>query len=260
MSGWLNDTDGDSLTYSASSRPQGVSFDSQTQTFSWTPDEAGTYPNVHFEVSDGELTDSEDIPITINSVNQPPVADAGPDQTANQGDTVELDGSGSTDSDGMIVSYEWDFGDGSPTETGQTVSYIYSAAGTYTATLTVTDDDGDVDMDTAQVTVNPVAPVTEEFSFSGNISRGEEEAHIVTISTPGATSMSIKLTWSGWGDLVLRIYNPSGLLAKEVDQNTWRWSEETIIENLEPGDWQVTTYAKRTGKSVSYSLQGVINY
>lgn len=37
----------------------------------------------------------------------PPVADAGPDQTVTEGDTVNLDGSNSSDSDGTIVSYAW---------------------------------------------------------------------------------------------------------------------------------------------------------
>lgn len=44
--------------------------------------------------------------------NQPPVADAGPDYEVNEGDVVELNGTGSYDPDGAIVSYEWDFGDG----------------------------------------------------------------------------------------------------------------------------------------------------
>jgi len=60
------DSDGDPLTYSASNLPSGANFDSGTRTFSWTPryDQAGVY-TVHFEVSDGELTDSEDITITV---------------------------------------------------------------------------------------------------------------------------------------------------------------------------------------------------
>ncbi|MFC1894166.1 dockerin type I domain-containing protein [Chloroflexota bacterium] len=46
--------------------PDGANFDADTQTFSWTPryDQAGVY-TVHFEVSDGELADSEDIAITV---------------------------------------------------------------------------------------------------------------------------------------------------------------------------------------------------
>jgi len=63
-----SDPDGDTLTYSASNLPQGASF--ANQTLSWTPDysQAGTYHNVHFQVSDGSLTDSEDITITVNDV------------------------------------------------------------------------------------------------------------------------------------------------------------------------------------------------
>ena len=52
---------------------------------------------------------------------------------------VSFDASGSSDSDGSIASYQWDFGDGS-NGTGKTVSHTYVAAGSYTATLTVTDD------------------------------------------------------------------------------------------------------------------------
>ena len=65
------DPDGDSLTYSASNLPSGASFDPSTQTFSWTPAQAGTYAGIHFEVSDGELTDSEDMTITVSTVSPP---------------------------------------------------------------------------------------------------------------------------------------------------------------------------------------------
>lgn len=54
---------------------------------------------------------------------------------------VQFDGSSSSDSDGSIVSYQWDLGDGS-TATGAQVTHTYSAAGTFTAKLTVTDNDG----------------------------------------------------------------------------------------------------------------------
>jgi hypothetical protein len=55
----------DSLTYSASNLPQGASFDPQTRTSSWTPDEAGIYPSAHFETPDSSLIDSEDLIITV---------------------------------------------------------------------------------------------------------------------------------------------------------------------------------------------------
>ena len=60
------DPDGDNLIYAALNLPSGASFDAQTQTFTWTPSNVGSYNNVHFEISDGELTDSEDITITVS--------------------------------------------------------------------------------------------------------------------------------------------------------------------------------------------------
>jgi len=65
------DADGGQLVYSASNLPEGASFDPGTRTFSWTPryDQAGVY-TVHFEVSDGELTDAEDVTITVVQLNE----------------------------------------------------------------------------------------------------------------------------------------------------------------------------------------------
>ena len=52
---------------------------------------------------------------------------------------VAFDGSGSSDPDGSISSYAWDFGDGS-TGVGVTISHTYLTAGNFAATLTVTDN------------------------------------------------------------------------------------------------------------------------
>lgn len=52
---------------------------------------------------------------------------------------VSFDGSGSYDPDGSIVSYQWDFGDGS-TAVGETAAHTYTVAGIFTVTLTVKDD------------------------------------------------------------------------------------------------------------------------
>jgi hypothetical protein len=64
-----SDPDGNPLTYSISNLPSGASFSPSTRTFTWTPDydQAGTYQDVHFSVSDGSLNDSEDITITVNN-------------------------------------------------------------------------------------------------------------------------------------------------------------------------------------------------
>jgi PKD repeat protein len=58
------------------------------------------------------------------------------------GQAVSFNGSASTDPDGSIASYSWNFGDGSPAGTGPAPSHTYAALGTYMATLTVEDISG----------------------------------------------------------------------------------------------------------------------
>lgn len=87
------------------------------------------------------------------SSNNPPQANAGANKTSKVGQAVSFNGSGSSDSDGTITSYIWDFGDGD-SSVGSVVSHTYSSAGTYTASLTVTDNNGATDTDTVLVTIS----------------------------------------------------------------------------------------------------------
>jgi PKD repeat protein len=55
--------------------------------------------------------------------------------------SCSFDGGASSDPDGMIEAYSWDFGDGT-SGSGQSVVHTYAQAATYTVTLTVTDNSG----------------------------------------------------------------------------------------------------------------------
>lgn len=93
-------------------------------------------------------------------VNQPPEASFTVTPNTGQAPLVSLfDATDSTDEDGSIQSYSWDFGDGG-SDTGQKPSYTYTYAGSYTATLTVIDDDGATDSFSQNITVSQAGPVT----------------------------------------------------------------------------------------------------
>lgn len=123
--------------------------------------------------------------------NQPPVAEAGGPYQAMMGKGqafVAVDGSGSTDPDGIITGYEWDFGDSS-TISGQKVTYGYSSTGDFTITLTVTDNCEAMATDEAQVTiVGPTPPAssgTPTPTSQSNVTPAAEQPPDSGSGTPG---------------------------------------------------------------------------
>ena len=77
-------------------------------------------------VTDASGDQDTDTCIVVVSVdNLPPTADAGVDQTVNEGDTVTLDGSNSSDSDGTIAAYLWEQ---TGRQSGFPVGFDHSAA------------------------------------------------------------------------------------------------------------------------------------
>lgn len=113
--------------------------------------------------------DSVTLSVTITA-NQPPVAVAAASPTGGFAPlVVAFSGTGSSDPDGTISSYSWNFGDGS-SGGGATPSHTYMNPGTYTATLTVTDNRGDTASDTVAIAVEGVnAPSGLVASVSGSL-------------------------------------------------------------------------------------------
>jgi cytochrome c len=89
-----------------------------------------------------------------------PIAVATADQTSTSGETlaVQFASEGSNDPDGGDISYEWDFGDGSPVSTDPNPAHTYDGFGTYQATLTVTDETEKQGTDTIRIVVGNAAP------------------------------------------------------------------------------------------------------
>ena len=92
------------------------------------------------------------------SGNQAPVAVMAATPTAGVAPlAVSLDGASSSDGDGTIVSYTWNFGDGA-TASGMTTNHTYSTPGAYAARLTVTDNQGATNSTTTTIQVNANPP------------------------------------------------------------------------------------------------------
>lgn len=127
--------------------------------------------------------------------NQAPVA-AFSSSVANL--TASVDASSSSDADGSIASYSWNWGDGSPASTGKTASHIYESAGDRVITLTVVDDDGASHTATKTVTTSSPAPNQAPVaSFSSSASDLTLSVDASASSDPDGSIATY--SWA-WGD------------------------------------------------------------
>ena len=159
------DPDGQPITsLMASGLPTGATFtlasSHQSGTFAWTPAiaDTGRYL-VTFTVSN-TLTSSRTITLYVNPPNRPPVGSLAVNPaTSIEPAMVRLNASASRDGDGRIVSYRFDFGDGTSfTQATPEIDHVYSA-GYWRAQVTVTDDDGAQGVGGADVQVAPIGSV-----------------------------------------------------------------------------------------------------
>ena len=161
----------------------------------------GTY-TVTLKVTDSKLENSTTSkPVIVEEpVNQPPVADFDYSASDLAVSFTDL----STDADGNIVGWNWDFGDGAGTSTVQDPFYTYAAGGTYTVTLTVTDDAGETGTKSQDVTVS-----------SGGT--GED----ITLTASGYKVKgrhNVDLVWSGATGTRVNIYR-DGAMVLTTDNN-----------------------------------------
>jgi large repetitive protein len=131
---------------------------------------------VALTVQDNSEASNNSSSATVNVfINDPPQAAAGKDRVIAENEESEFDGSGSKDTDGRIIDYEWNFGDGAIAG-GKTVRHRYSKAGTYKAILKVRDDSGtsnDTGTDSVTVIVNdrPKAKIENEIYLNESLAK-----------------------------------------------------------------------------------------
>lgn len=165
-----SDIDGDSLSYSwrlpDADQAAAVQLDdADTVAPQLTVFSRDSY-TLELVVNDGELLSEPDT-MLVTSANRPPIADAGPDQSATLGQSVTLDGSGSSDPDFDPLVYSWSLTTpaGSLAELSNPFaiqpSFVVDLPGAYVAQLIVNDEELDSLPDTALITTTNAPPLAD---------------------------------------------------------------------------------------------------
>lgn len=151
--------------------------------------------------------------------------------------TVGFSSTNSTDADGSIVSYSWNFGDGT-NSTDPNPIHVYNSAGTFTAVLTVTDNSGLTDTDS--VVISATAPANQLPTAVAGADK-----------TSGSAALTVNFSSAGSND-------PDGTIANY----SWDFGDSTTSNQANPshvynnvGTYTATlTVTDNSGASASSSV------
>lgn len=197
---------------------------------------------------------TDTVVVVINNVatNIPPGANAGNDKEANENTQVTLDGTGSTDSDGNLVKYEWKQTAGSPTVTltgADTAKPTFTAPDvaadtTLTFELTVTDNQNATSKDTVSVQVkNAVVNIPPVANPGGDQTVNENTLVTLDGSASKDSDGSISgYLWTQTGGMNVALTDPTGNSVKFI--SPYVAADETLTFALEVmDDKSVTSHA-----------------
>ncbi|NIA26517.1 MAG: PKD domain-containing protein [Desulfobulbaceae bacterium] len=134
--------------------------------------------------------------------------------------TCSFDGTSSTDTDGMIASYTWNFGDGTGGQLS-TISHSFASAGSYNVTLAVADDKGAIHETGAAVSAQSLPPPVKKKSGGGSISVWL----LLLLAARAAVAQG-----------------GSGLELPALDEADYEWIASHIAENETGGEIRYLTY------------------
>ena len=171
------------------------------------PDDANTDGSyqVTVQVSDGGLTDTADLSVTLTDRNEAPTANAGADQdNVAQGATVTLSGSGTDPDAGDVLSYAWTKTAGSAVTLSDadkaTASFAVPSGlttdATFTFKLKVTDKAGLYNEDTVSVTVAGTSTASPQITSGSSFAVVEGDTAVATLTATDEDTDTADLTWT----------------------------------------------------------------
>ncbi|MGN6407163.1 MAG: PKD domain-containing protein [Curtobacterium sp.] len=188
-------------------------------------------------------------------VNQPPTAAF---TSSASGLTASFDGTGSSDPDGSVASWAWDFGDGT-TGAGSTVQHQYAAAGSYTVKLTVTDNGGATASTTHTVSVAAPSAAIAADAFGRTVTDGlgtADTGGAWTITSGSASSFSVD---GSTGQLLTGAGRTLGALLESVSApSTDSTATFTIPALPSTGSAYMTLVGRQVG-SAWYGARATVN-
>lgn len=212
LSGTASDADGTvvSVAWTQLSGATATLTGADTLSVQFTAPQVAANDTLVFQLSatdDKGATASDTVTVQVKNLtvgNQPPAANAGPDQTVNEGAVVILAGSGA-DSDGTIASFAWSQTAGDPvslsgaaTATASFTAPQVDADKALTFSLTVTDNQGATATDTVQVSVRDLGVVaaacTADKLCAGTAKRSiaPSDAHIAGVDESRLGGQTVK--------------------------------------------------------------------
>jgi subtilisin family serine protease len=202
-----------------------------TGNFNWTDDSGDGIKEPLLDVSNAAIFNPVLVSTSGASTNQPPTASF---TYSASGLTVAF-ADASTDPDGSVVSWSWNFGDGG-ISSDQNPSHTYAFAGIYSVNLTVTDDDGETGSTSKSVTVSE-QPVGQTITIA---------------SLAGSSSTVNKNFWKA--TVVVKI-NP--VLSGAVVNGSWSNGTNTSCTTGTSGECSVTLNIKANTPSISFTVNNV---
>jgi PKD repeat protein len=192
----------------------------------------------------GQSTTTVTVPVT--RINAPPVAQFTQTCTFL---ACSFDASASNDSDGIIASYAWDFGDGGTDTSGPTTGHAFSATGSYQVSLTVTDNDltsTTIIKTVSVVAIKPIAYV-DSTTRAGNVTTPNG-------NVPATVSAGDRLV------MALSLNDSSRVLSDPIGVTGWNVLQTTVSGSMATTVYTKTAQAADAGKKVTVTLDLAAKY